>query len=42
MLQPSPRITTNDPVQAQLRALDKEHGSRLSVSLNNGHDDNAE
>jgi len=31
MLQPSPRITTNDAVQAQLRALDKEHRETLTA-----------
>jgi hypothetical protein len=31
MLQPSPRITTADPVQQQLRALDKEHRETLTA-----------
>jgi len=31
MLQPSPRFTTNDPVQARLCALDKEHRETLTA-----------
>jgi len=31
MLQPSPRVTTADPVQQQLRALHKEHRETLTA-----------